>query len=84
MDFNWNDYIVIKDGISKEISEEKKMQSVNTVTNILMTSWFTGIDYSELLESFGFDENGKKDSSESTAKNIEQSKRLLAQVFEED
>lgn len=87
MDFSWNDWVMLKDGVTAEIAEQKNIQSALAVTNISLVSYFTGMEFEKLLDQFKLNEKGKiNESSDSgnTQKNIQQSQRLLEQVFEGD
>lgn len=73
----------------KEHTEAKRLASATATSTALLAYSFGGSDepFKQFAQNIGLldkEESGKSvGETENTAKNIEQSKRLLAQVFEE-
>ncbi len=72
-----------------EHSEQKRIAQATATSNALLAYSFGGSEksFDKFAEDIGLLKEGRDgatEQTENTAKNIEQSKRLLAQVFEEE
>lgn len=89
MDFSWNDYTVIQDGIVESIKRDKKMRAVTATTSAFL-AWNYGLggddSFQSLAKDLGlYDEKYAKDTTDKISKQqkIEKNLRRSEQVMKD-